>query len=380
MSLKKIKILKISKKIIFTILFFVLFSVCFVKESSAANNKMAAERYANSIFDIVRNTLCIYKNDFDISTDKLRHITLGEAYVICDLDEESQDEIYYFPVLSDNKEVIAILNIAGVSDGWHYSISNELVDILNDIDYVHNRAYFYKNKNSTVVESKNVIHNLLGYSNELVSEIRQKTKKQRESILRQTLNKFHKVKIHDNAKAENLICEYKPSFSESTRDRKICSLHNPQSQGTYPLCWAATVATIVNYCKGTNYSCTDVAKKMGQKPPYHGESDGVAWNALSIYGVAYNNLYFDRSNKMSWDTYKLYINNKYPVYIGAMTSDHKTGHAVTGFGYRTVSLVEYVSIWNSGINNMMAVPFKHSGTTFVYNNKVFVWETSVAAY
>lgn len=121
-------------------------------------------------------------------------------------------------------------------------------------------------------------------------------------------------------------------------------------------------------------------KKMGQKPPYHGESDGVAWNALSIYGVAYNNLYFDRSNKMSWDTYKLNINNKYPVYIGAMTSDHKTGHAVTGFGYRTVSLVEYVSIWNSGINNMMAVPFKHSGTTFVYNNKVFVWETSVAAY
>jgi len=119
---------------------------------------------------------------------------------------------------------------------------------------------------------------------------------------------------------------------------------------------------------------------MGQSAPnWHDESVGVAWSALSAYGLAYNNLNLDSGNKMNWNNLMLNINNKYPVYVSAKTNKN-IGHAVTAYGYRTVSNVDYVSIWNSGNGVMSAVPFKASGTTFVYNNTTYKWKYSVSAY
>lgn len=175
---------------------------------------------------------------------------------------------------------------------------------------------------------------------------------------------------------DNQYDTYTPGFSTSTSSQKICSLYNKQGQGSYGLCWAASVATICNYLNGTNVTAKNVADKMGIG---YNEGGGLydAQLALSKYGVQYNNV-LDAQNRMSWSNLKTNIDNKYPVYVSAKTSE--SGHAVTAYGYLVAAGTNYVVLWNSGTQKSITATFKSSGTTFTYNNDTYTWKYSISKY
>lgn len=66
---------------------------------------------------------------------------------------------------------------------------------------------------------------------------------------------------------------------------RICSLYNAQGQGNLPICWAATVATIVNYRLGTSHTAKDVCDLEGTG--YKAASIDVKKAALKDYGLTY---------------------------------------------------------------------------------------------
>lgn len=190
--------------------------------------------------------------------------------------------------------------------------------------------------------------------------------------------RFVKVDTNNVAITEaDQYAMYTPGFSTSTSSSKICSLNNPQGQGNYGLCWAATVATICNYLNDTNITAKNVADTMGVS--YEGGvRPHVAQQALRTYGISYNNL-LGAVERMSWSNLQANINNKYPVYVDAQSSD--SGHAVTAYGYSVAAGTNYVVLWNPGGNGALAtVTFKSSGTTFTYNNSTYTWTYSISKY
>ena len=111
-------------------------------------------------------------------------------------------------------------------------------------------------------------------------------------------------------------------------------MFNQQGQGKYGLCWAASVATIVNYRNGTAYTAKNVADRMGIEYNTGGTLENASL-ALNLYGVAC-------------------------------------------FGYKVNNQKKYVYFWNPGTQSTSIVLYKTAGTTFSYNNSVWTWKYTAA--
>ena len=132
-----------------------------------------------------------------------------------------------------------------------------------------------------------------------------------------------------------------------------CSITNFVTQGNYNLCWAACVATIVNYKKGLSLSAANVAVAMGHtnytSPNYAGANALFVIDTLSYYGLTYS----ISNGKLGWSLVKSNINNNRP-FIAALTNSNNTkGHQLVGYGYECnstdtdqYSSQRYLYIWN----------------------------------
>lgn len=215
-----------------------------------------------------------------------------------------------------------------------------------------------------------------------IKEFSNKSYQTKKKIINNAVDDFVKTDVR-NIINENtdMRTTYAPAFSSSTSSSKVCSLYNAQGQGAYGLCWAAAVATICNYLNGTNITAKNVADEMNV-----GYDDGalpeMAQEALSRYMVRYNNINLYASEVMTWESYKINVNNKYPIYVRALASGGD--HAVVAYGYMIAAGVRYITIWNSGVNggtgSSTTLMFRDYGTTFTYNNKTYTWAHSVSKY
>lgn len=182
------------------------------------------------------------------------------------------------------------------------------------------------------------------------------------------VNQFNVDEIVESTKNTSVLETYSPGFSTSTDTSKICFLYNAQGQQG-DTCWATSVATIVNYRKGTNYSDYDVCDKIGVE--YAGGTIDDKKTALEEYGLMYRK----SQSQSSWDSIVLNISSKYP--LAASTFSGSSGHGVTVYGYRTIGATDYIVLWNSGMNSgagaTQIVMYSSSGSTFTYNSKTWTW-------
>jgi len=337
--------------------------------------KFVSENYKD-IVEVVKD----YKNEFNVSSYDLNNITLGKPYVIYNLDETQQDEIYYYPILNSNSEIILTLCITGTTEGWGLSISEEMSDELNSINYLSEEFIFYESADNIVAENSRGIINLSGKANEKCRVYEAKDFKEKRKIIADAISTFVKTDISKIKDLDiNRKDKYTPSFSESTTTSKICSLHNNKGQGSYANCWAAAVATIVNYRNGTNITPTAVCDSLGIS--YNdGGGIGESQLALSGYDVSYNNLNY---YQLPWSSVTSNLDYKYPIYISAYSSSGD-GHAVTVYGYRMIGTSQYVVLWNSGLNGGVGgtqiVYYYSTGTTFPYSNTTFIWSRSLSCF
>ena len=105
------------------------------------------------------------------------------------------------------------------------------------------------------------------------------------------------------------------------------------SQSGLPICWAASVASMVNYLKGTSYSAINIADNAGTG--YVGAPIATAASCLRSYTSSgftkYNTSIYNNST-MSFSTLKSKINDGLPIYVHASQSGG-AAHAVVAIGY-----------------------------------------------
>lgn len=185
------------------------------------------------------------------------------------------------------------------------------------------------------------------------------------------------INIKNDTNSGTISCEiadkatYTPEFLNTASNVVVCGLFNQQGQGKYGLCWAASVATIVNYRNGTAYTAKNVADRMGIEYNTGGTLENASL-ALNLYGVMYKAIY----NQISWTLVKKNIDQKRHIYVAATSS--RNGHAVACFGYKVNNQKKYVYFWNPGTQSTSIVLYKTAGTTFSYNNSVWTWKYTAA--
>lgn len=336
-----------------------------------------AEAYANAHYRGALQVVEEFQDAYEVSDSELEGAKLGCPFVIYEPDKSVQDEIYYYPILDSQDNIILLMCIMGTTQGWNLSISEEWVDGLQQVGDITTDVVFYKTGDILYAENEQRSYIIAGGVDSGTSSFQRESYESKKQDISGINTRFVKVNTENiEITEDNQYDTYTPGFSTSTSSQKICSLYNKQGQGSYGLCWAASVATICNYLNGTNVTAKNVADKMGIG---YNEGGGLydAQLALSKYGVQYNNV-LDAQNRMSWSNLKTNIDNKYPVYVSAKTSE--SGHAVTAYGYLVAAGTNYVVLWNSGTQKSITATFKSSGTTFTYNNDTYTWKYSISKY
>ncbi len=343
----------------------------YMEQAIPSEAKRVAE---NSYKDMVN--VVLHKQDyFDVKRSDLMDVKLGKPFVIFE-EELGQDEIYYFPLVKNNK-VIMVLGVSGANNGWGVSLGTEYVAILNDIGYSKNSYYFIKRGETLIAENPLKSYGMRSVNNNMQITIKPSSfvLQEKRVDLAERITSFNKVNVEKalkNYRMGNKLEGYAPSFGTSTSTAKVMALHNPQGQGQLELCWAASVSTIVNYVYGTNYSATDVADD--QEVAYKGQDIYTKQKALDYYGVNYD---YITNSQLSYNIIKKNVNNQRPVAVTAKSG--KWMHAVTLYGYGS----NYIYLWNSGLDggngSSQLIKYNSTGTTFPYNNMTYAWTASLHA-
>lgn len=319
------------------------------------------------------NILSIVKRsaeELNISNEKLKKLEIENPYMIYSLASLYQDEIYYYPICNSNTgEVLFCVQVMYNNGEWSYEISTEYVNILNKLHYTNYNYVFYSLGKTVVADNGLNVHSLNGIPlDEYMNEFSELKMNKKISLM------VDRVNSPTYREYETSSCEkaaYTPGFLNTASNVVSCSLYKPQGQGNYGLCWAASVSTIVNYRKGSNYTAKNFADRMGIGYNTGGTLDN-ATVALNLYGVNYRAI----NNQISWSMIKENINTKKPIYVAA--SSVKGGHAVVCFGYKTSDNKKYVYLWNPGTESTSIVLYKSSGTTFTYSNVTWKWNATAA--
>ena len=112
-------------------------------------NDYVAENYTY-ILEVVKDNLPL----FDLEPQQLENIYIGNPYTIYNINNDSENEIYYYPIVDrSNDEIVMIINIVGTTNGWSMSVDQNFVEQLNKMDFLNNDYILYADEDATVAEN-----------------------------------------------------------------------------------------------------------------------------------------------------------------------------------------------------------------------------------
>ncbi len=350
-----------------TALCIILMFIAFTVKSSivwADVGKMDIVNYSYEMYGIPKDASVYAQENYNtyVETMKLYHIIdevdidecyLGYGYVKINADEFCNDEIYYYPVIHNN-DIIMEISIIGTPDGWSVNAGKEDKEVLN-IDLCREGMYAIVIKGGEKCAVKLDTEGC--------------------ATIKNFIGKYYTIntvdKVHENVKET-----YTPGFSEKFENRATLKLYNMKGQSKYGMCWAASVATIVNYIKGKNYSASYICTMAGI-----GLSQGANINkkkeVLADYGVTYKK----RTRQLRWNEILINIQAKKPIAVSAFTSKNE-GHSLTIYGYVNARGKIQIVLWDSALNEgsgyFKVIGYNEKETSYVLDGKRFVWEETLS--
>lgn len=338
-----------------------------------------ATLYINQKFDNIKKIAYSMKEDFNLSGNG-DNLLLGTPFVIYDADKNQQEEEFFYPVIDIiTDKVVLVINVLGTTTGWQHSISTEYVEALNAVNWPKNNCVFFEknDKVSIKVEDPDVVE---GGIVEKVSS--QELERVGEQITSSIF--LHKIGVEENKDSfKNIPTAYIPTVTDELGSY-YCNLENAQSQNFLPICWAASVATVVNYVNGTNITATQVCDSINHS--YTGGYPADCKAALKRYGLNYKY----RERELYFKTVVANIQRRKPILINAYgTNDNgeAAGHTVTVYGYKDFSGTDdYMILWDSNVLNaygenvggVKVISYNGANTTFDSANIHFTWRTSLS--
>ena len=332
-------------------------------------------------FKNIQDVTTYYSDSLNIDSNDMNNISIGHPFIIYSLTDSNQSEIYYYPIINDrNKEVVVTVEVLRNADIWTYNIGTEYVEYLNRINYCDNEYIFYSYEDVVYYDNGNQSISLYGNGIDIeeVKNFQQLDFSKKIEAISNRISTFE-LKMDSQSQSYNsfeLKAGYTPIMKGNT-----CHLYNPVGQGPYNLCWAASVATIVNYRNGTNLTAMNVANAEGVGYNSGGLLTNVV-NSLHRYGLTD---YSAVSRTLTWtQIYENIMNLSKPFYMACYYDFTQMGHAVICLGCKEYPSYQYIIIWNPGKENgaggSTILKYYQNATTLSYDNKTWVWYDTVSSY
>lgn len=360
--------------------------------------------YATEIAPSLLGNVIDNEDMYDVSINNYSNLYLGNPYVILQMDNESQEDIYYFPVIEDSKAKL-ILSVYKDHGVWNASLSKDIADELNNLvstgdsnDYI-----LYTEDGAIYAQSDDTLKEL--YSDDLFSRgkfnVRSSYKSKvnnMKSAFKNKVDKFNiqekcegtsdigkkviqKRKIDSEASLMAIGANSSNPFAVNETNTKLlnmngCKVNQADSSGTERnMCWAAVVASIVRYVKGnTSLTASDVCNKIGISMD-SGADATTAQSALNTYSVYMSFL----SAQCPWETIVSDISNKKPIFMGSVCLSSNVAHATTIIGYTKSSSSKTVTFWNSSNRQVTTSTYTVGPvfTNYTYLGYSFRWFESL---
>ena len=263
----------------------------YASECEAPNSTLVqilSERLDSSIDSEIDDLLEIAEDYISIESSNLSY---DEPFFIYDYENttNNQQEIIYYPVINDVDTVVLLISAAYTENGWSFSLSEDLVDELNALPNQPSEYLYYEDDSVLVAEDSSNSYVLEGNIDEEISSFVTEDYAEKTEIITEAAKKAiennQMVEPSENSNATE------DGYTRSLSNTMVgalpvtqCTLYNSRGQGNYQICWAATVATIGNYIKGTSYTAKGICNKVGVEAV--GQSITVAAKALSTIGVS----------------------------------------------------------------------------------------------
>lgn len=312
--------------------------------------------------------------------DKEINIHLGKAVSMYNFEENTEIQVY--PVLDENNNCILLAQVP--EDGnvsicndleWYDNIKKSVNDAGEYILYI-NSGVIYAESTDDKIELEDTKYGTKMDSGNADSSYEEKV----EEVFENTDSEF--VVYGDDIYGTEEPDDYDVNDDEGIDDEENedeetygikadrCDIKKFIKQGNYNLCWAASVATIVDYKKNRNISAKTVANAM--KVGYNtGAGIATVEKALKYYGLNY----VGKNKRITWSGLKHRISvNDRPFCIG-LRSKELGGHMVTAFGYAQVSPTtsRMMECWDP--NGDIRI-FKYGNEVSLYGY-TFTWESTV---
>ncbi len=313
---------------------------------------VSVDDYAESQY--MEYVMCAYRyaDEYNLPMDlNLNNIELGPSYVIFYPQYESQSAIIYYPIIYNNVTILT-LAVSIEDDQWSIVAGNDNVEFLNSINFPQEYYIFYVTDNVLVAQNydKYIACNKEEYE-DVLSEY---SLEQKILMICGLIDGFdiseEQFEISDSYKnnTQNLVQPCSGYDVNETNNIEL-KLFSPQPQMNYGMCWAAAVATTVNYIKTTSVSAFEVCNKTSIGYNEGAKSMYDLQYALSLYNIYYTHVY--NKQVASWDEIKRNIKKKYPIIISGQYGSTELAHAVTIYGYDNIDGDKKILYWDSAGNN-----------------------------
>ena len=198
------------------------------------------------------------------------------------------------------------------------------------------------------------------------------------------LSNTSSISIH----SDNMLYSYDP-YATGLGD--YLDEYEIVGQGSDPICWAATIASMLRWELPSvygGYTATDVCDALNHS--YTAEYDNIVAGYLTSFLTAYNSNYWPRyeENTYSQSGICTIINNEDPAYMSAAGASSGSGrHATALCGYLffsddTFAIRIMNPGYNGGVGTFQLSDRAYSSTTFryAYNSTYYTWDRSIRIY
>gem|GEM_PF-1304943 len=339
------------------------------------------------VLDEMLSMLNVICNDSMNDEYNYDYIKIGDYVSVYNADANSI--FYIYPIFADDECILTAQvgddgNVCLSSDiSMYNSMCEELESNSPYILYVDDGSYYAQDKYETIE-----LENIGFVKNEIESEFADYSYSEKlENIIDNVDSAIELTEIpskdsilesvdvsEDNS--DEVAGAVSTTIGTSLLGKSIktvkCNIGTFVLQGNYSLCWAASIATIVNYKKGGFLTAKSVADKMGIAYSAGGTLAQIK-SAFSIYGLSYSTT----TSKLSWAQVKTNIVTDKPFCIWL----NRTGgaHLITGYGYGCDSAdidsaLRVIYAWDS---NNYKLFFGYNATTITTSGNTYTWTKSI---
>lgn len=323
-----------------------------------------------------RQVLLTYLSDEEVHScteQDLKAAYINSPFQIANMDVNGEvsysNKIWYAPVTKDD-EIISIITFVG--DGKvACTITEGYVDILNRL----------------LNESSDDAVKLFAFSGQIYGAVEDRVYNMNTGELEEVIcpdiaetyiwgNRAERQVNDENIFQYSISSLLSGRTVESIASGKQLKNYPTFSQGSQPLCWAGTIASMVKYEFPSQYSSitiNDVCKAVNY---YQGASWDKIKAAMNYYFKSpYIPTYIE--SPLSRDQVKVVIGNDDPGLMSSLNPTKTSAHITALIGYKDTPSGMSVKIMNPGTGKLEWGYYSTSAFSYAYNNEVYKWDKTI---